>query len=84
MPESDNDNSPFARALKTVESFSDCAVAVLPEMASGELVSYIAKATGEDPQKIARLYDMIINAARLDKYTQEMLSGTTGFAEEEN
>lgn len=77
-----SDGSLFTRALKTVETFSEKNVAVLPETPSVELLSYLAAVTGQDAQMIARLYEVIINAARLDKYTQDTLSGQIGFAED--
>jgi hypothetical protein len=78
-----DDPSPITRALKTVETFSEKDVAVLPEKASRDLVSYLASVTGEDSDKIRRLYNLIIAMGRMDKYTEGLFTGDVGFAEED-
>jgi hypothetical protein len=76
------DTSPFARALRRVEEFSEKHVAVLPEKPGAELLTYLSLMTGEDAQKIARLYDWIIATARLDTVREAAPSALVGFAEE--
>ena len=76
------DTSPFARALAQVETFSEKEVAVLPEKPGKEMLAYVASMTGEDPAKLARLYEIFVAAGRLDKFRQPLATGTAGFAEE--
>lgn len=76
------ETSLFARAMAEVERFSEKNVAILPEKPCKEMLSHLAAVTGEDVDKLRRLYDLFIASARLDKYTSETLSGQIGFAEE--
>ncbi len=76
------DNSPFARALAQVADFSEKEVAVLPENPGREMLHYAASVTGEDADKLARLYQVFISLARLDKFNQDLPSAASGFAEE--
>lgn len=74
--------TPFARAFAAVEHFSEKSVAVLPERPSRDMIAHAAQITGEDADKLARLYQLFVSMGRLDKFSQELPSGTTGFAEE--
>jgi hypothetical protein len=76
------DTSPFSRALAQVEAFSEKGVAVMPETASKELISYVSSITGEDAEKLARLYEIFLSAGRLDKFQQPLSTAVAGFAEE--
>lgn len=75
-------NSPLSRALAAVERFSDEAIAVVPEAPGMELLQYVSHMTGEDIEKLARLYQIFISAGRLDSFEPEVFTGLTGFAEE--
>ena len=72
----------FQRALDDVADFSEQSVAVMPENPGAELLRYVAKMTGEDTEKLARLYAYFIAAGRLDGYAQEEVLAVGGFAEE--
>ncbi len=76
------DTSPFSRALAQVEAFSEKAVAVMPEKPGKEMLAYVSQITGEDPEKLARLYQVFVSMGRLDKFEQEIPSGMAGFAED--
>ena len=72
----------ISRALRDVAQFSEKNVAVLPEKPGMELIKYLAQVTSLDADLIARLYDLFISHARVDKYTEGTLSGHIGFAED--
>ena len=74
--------TPFARALRSVEAFSDRAVAVLPETPSEEMLAYIAHVTGEDGDKLRRLYELFLATGRLDQLGSNGLPPSGGFAED--
>ncbi len=74
--------SPYERALAEVEGFSETAVAVLPETPPLEMLRYVAQLTGEDADKLAKLYAYFVSLGRLDGYAQEPDSGLSGFAED--
>lgn len=75
-------SSPFLRALASVEGFSSQAVAVMPESPTAEMLRYIAHVTGEDEEKLQRLYQMFITTGRLDQLGSTGLPPVAGFAEE--
>lgn len=79
---SDRDASPYQRALAQVENFSETDVAVLPAKPGAEMLAYIAQLTGEDADKLARLYAYFISVGRLDGYSQVPFSELGGFAED--
>jgi hypothetical protein len=74
--------TPFARALASVEEFSDKAVAVMPETPSEEMLRYVAHVTGEDIEKLYRLYQMFLTTGRLDQLGSACLLPSAGFAED--
>ena len=77
------DSPLFERALAAVEQFSDKAVAVLPETPTVEMLNYVAHVTGEDADKLRRLYELFLAVGRLDSFSSGTVSGTVaGFAEE--
>lgn len=79
------DSPIFERALAAVEGFSEKSVAVLPEQPSVEMLNYVAHVTGEDKDKLRRLYELFLAVGRLDSFSSGALSGSSaGFAEEEN
>ena len=78
----DRDLSPYQKALAQVDAFSETDVAVLPSKPSMEMMRYIASLTGEDPEKLARLYAYFVSVGRLDGYVQLPPSDVSGFAEE--
>jgi hypothetical protein len=77
----DNPLSLFERALAQVEAFSDKNVAVMPEKPGAEMLNYIAHVTGEDTDKLKRLYELFLATGRLDAFGKhEPVSA--GFAED--
>lgn len=74
--------TPFMRALASVEGFSDKAVAVLPETPSLDMLGYVAHVTGEDMDKLKRLYELFVTTGRLDQLGSTGLPASGGFAEE--
>jgi len=78
---SDTPVSPFERALKEVENFSEKAVAVMPEKPGEEMLRYIAHVTGEDLDKLRRIYELFLTVGRLDAFGKSA-APSAGFAEE--
>ncbi len=77
------DSPLFERALTAVEHFSDKAVAVLPETPTVEMLNYVAHVTGEDADKLRRLYELFLAVGRLDSFSSGTLSGNVaGLAED--
>lgn len=77
------DSPLFERALAAVEKFSEKSVAVLPETPSTEMLNYVAHVTGEDVDKLRRLYELFLATGRLDSFSADAISGSTaGFAED--
>ncbi len=74
-------DTPFARALASVENFSDKAVAILAETPSEEMLRYVAHVTGEDVDKLRRLYELFLVTGRLDEWGKAGVP-SAGFAEE--
>jgi len=74
--------SPYRQALERVENFSEKQVAVLPEQPGAEMLRYVAQLTGEDADKLARLYAYFISLGRLDAYPEAPPGAAAGFAEE--
>ena len=71
----------FERALAQVENFSDKNIAIMPEIPGTEMLNYIAHVTGEDVDKLRRLYELFLATGRLDAFGRhEPVSA--GFAEE--
>lgn len=78
------DSPLFERALVAVQQFSDKAVAVLPETPNAEMLNYVAHVTGEDVDKLRRLYELFLAVGRLDSFSSDAVSGATaGFAEDD-
>lgn len=78
-----NKNSPFMRALSQVEAFSDKAVAVMPEVPNTEMLRYVAHVTGEDTDKLKRIYELFVATGRLDSFDPGVIAGASaGFAED--
>lgn len=75
-------STPFTRALTSVENFSDKAVAVMPETPAEEMLRYVAYVTGEDMDKLRRLYEIFLMTGRLDQFSNAALPPSAGFAEE--
>jgi len=76
-----NDYTNFlARALAAVEDLSDSQVAILPERPSAEMLNYIAHVTGEDMDKLRRLYELFLSTGRLDAFSKTQVP-SAGFAE---
>lgn len=69
------------RALTVVEGFSDRAVAVLPEAPSEEMLRYVAHVTGDDPERLRRIYQLFLETGRLDAF-QRPGAPAAGFAED--
>lgn len=77
------DSPLFERALAAVEQFSDKAVAVMPEIPNAEMLNYVAHVTGEDVDKLRRLYELFLAVGRLDSFSSDAVSGASaGFAED--
>lgn len=74
--------TPFQRALGAVGEFSEPHVAIVPEKPTVEMLSHIAAVTGEDADKLARLYQLFLIYGRLDKFQPGTMTGPSGFAEE--
>lgn len=71
----------FERALAQIDGFSDKNIALMPEIPGAEMLNYIAHVTGEDVDKLRRLYELFLATGRLDAFGRhEPVSG--GFAEE--
>jgi hypothetical protein len=81
-PVEKDQNTPFMRALNSVEKFSDGSVAVLPEMPSDEMLRYVAHVTNEDIDKLRRLYELFLTTGRLDQLGSQALPPSAGFAED--
>ena len=77
----DNTHSPFERALASVAEFSDKNIAVMPETAGVEMLNYIAHVTGEDVDKLRRLYELFLATGRLDAFGRHD-PVSAGFAED--
>lgn len=77
-----NQNTPFRRAINSVEKFSDKSIAVLPEMPSEEMLRYVAHVTNEDIDKLRRLYELFLTTGRLDQLGPSALPPSAGFAED--
>lgn len=71
----------LARALAEVDRFSDKNIAVLPERPCEEMLKYIAHTTGEDVDKLRRLYELFLATGRLDSFGSNSLPPSAGFAE---
>mgnify|MGYP000977473121 FL=1 len=57
-------------------------MAILPETPSQEMLRYVAHVTGEDVDKLRRLYEMFLATGRLDELGKSGLPPSAGFAEE--
>lgn len=77
----DHPASLFDRALSAVETFSDKNIAILPETPGIEMLNYIAHVTGEDVDKLRRLYELFLATGRLDAFGRHD-PVTAGFAED--
>lgn len=77
----DNPVSLIERALAQVENFSDKNIAVMPETPGTEMLNYIAHVTGEDKDKLRRLYELFLATGRLDAFGRHE-PVTAGFAED--
>lgn len=69
------------RALGAVEGFSDQHLAILPETPPTELLNYVAHITGDDVDKLRRLYQIFVSVGRLDSFGRDSSPGA-GFAED--
>jgi hypothetical protein len=77
----DNPFSLIERALAQVEAMSDKNIAVMPEKPGAEMLNYIAHVTGEDIDKLKRLYELFLATGRMDAFGKHE-SVTSGFAED--